>query len=101
MKGRPISPGVDPETALYLASDGYLETLRIPLVEGRAFEDRELAEGAPVVVVSRSLAVHCFSTLYASLALEIALGLAGALPATRLAVGMLTSVGPNDPAVFL
>ena len=58
VEGRPTSPGADPETALYLVSDGYLDTLRIPLVEGRAFEDRELAEGAPVVVISRSLAAN-------------------------------------------
>lgn len=55
---RPTQPGTEPEASFYLVSEGYLETLRLPLLDGRRFEAGELREGAPVALVSRSLAEH-------------------------------------------
>ena len=39
-----------------IVTPGYLESLRVPVVAGRFLEDRDVDQGAPVVVVSRSLA---------------------------------------------
>lgn len=61
VEGRPSQPGAEPETTVYLVSEGYLETLRMPLRDGRAFKAGELAQGAPVAVVSSSLAEQLWS----------------------------------------
>lgn len=45
---------------LRLASDGYFETLRIPLIEGRTFTEADLRGAAPVVVLNRAAARRAF-----------------------------------------
>jgi putative ABC transport system permease protein len=47
-----------PRGGARVASDGYFETLGIPLLAGRAFEAGDVATSEPVAVVSRSLAVR-------------------------------------------
>ncbi len=44
------------DAAVFTASAGYFETLRIPLVEGRFYDATDRAQTPPVVVVSQSLA---------------------------------------------
>jgi predicted permease len=44
------------QAAYTTVSDGYFETLRIPLMQGRTFDVRDVAGAAPVVVVSRAFA---------------------------------------------
>jgi ABC-type lipoprotein release transport system permease subunit len=39
-----------------IASPGYFESMRIPIVRGRAFDDRDNAKGAAVVIVDERLA---------------------------------------------
>ena len=39
-----------------IVSDGYFETLGIPVLQGRGFEAHDHAEGAPVVVINQALA---------------------------------------------
>ncbi|HEX4953091.1 MAG TPA: ABC transporter permease [Thermoanaerobaculia bacterium] len=57
LEGRPVPPGQPlPRTEVRIASAGYFETLRIPLVEGRAFDAGDTAQALPVAVVNRSLA---------------------------------------------
>jgi len=41
---------------LIIASDGYFEAMRIPLVRGRYFDRRDTASAAPVVIVDERLA---------------------------------------------
>lgn len=56
VEGQPAQPGEAPETTLLTVTHDYLKTMRIPLVRGRAFEERELAESSPVVVVNETMA---------------------------------------------
>ncbi|WP_420125458.1 ABC transporter permease [Longimicrobium sp.] len=57
VQGKPPRPGeVRPSVAYNLATPGYFEALRIPLLRGRGFRSGDLAGGAPAVVVSEALA---------------------------------------------
>jgi putative ABC transport system permease protein len=54
--GRPAARGEEVETTYYAITDGYLEALEIPLLQGRQFNSNELHEGGDVVLISESLA---------------------------------------------
>ncbi len=59
LEGRPVPAGQPlPRTELRMASAGYFETLRIPLLEGRTFDSGDTVEAPAVAVVNRSLARH-------------------------------------------
>ena len=49
-------PGREPAVSYRIASPRYYEAMRIPLVEGRSFDTRDSANGAPVALVNRTLA---------------------------------------------
>lgn len=51
----PPEPGREPGVSYRVASPAYLEALGIPVVEGRPFDRRDVAEGAPVALVNRAL----------------------------------------------
>ncbi len=55
-EGMPSRPGEEPTAAVYHVTRDYLETLELPLVEGRRFTAGEAKEAGDVVLVSRSLA---------------------------------------------
>ncbi|MEM6793537.1 MAG: ABC transporter permease [Acidobacteriota bacterium] len=52
--------------------EGYLESLKIPLVQGRGFEDHELENRAPVALVSESLARLYWGSAEAALGQRVA-----------------------------
>jgi len=54
--GPAVAPGDEPRVGYEIASAGYFETLRIPLLEGRDFSSADLSSADPVVIVSASLA---------------------------------------------
>ena len=54
--GRPWTPEHRIPVKFQIASDGYLETLRIPLAAGRAFTPRDDADAPRVVVINEALA---------------------------------------------
>ncbi len=57
VEGAPVAePGREPSVSYRVASPGYVETLRIPLAEGRLFDTRDRADGMPVALVNRTLA---------------------------------------------
>jgi putative ABC transport system permease protein len=57
IKGRPEVPaGQEPEISAHEASPKYFETMQIPLLSGRLFNEDDRANSAPVVVISRSMA---------------------------------------------
>ncbi len=49
------------DAAVFTASPGYFETLRIPLVEGRFYDATDRAGGDPVVVINRTMARRFWS----------------------------------------
>ncbi len=55
-EGRPNRLGEEPTAAYHSVSRDYLETLELPVVEGRGFTAGEAREGGDVALVSRSLA---------------------------------------------
>ena len=57
VEGQPLDPGTAPPLVnTRSVSPGYLELLRVPVLEGRSIETRDREGAQPVAVVSRSLA---------------------------------------------
>jgi putative ABC transport system permease protein len=56
VEGRPVPPGERPSADVRAISAGYWAALSRPLVRGRTFTASEAASGAPVAIVSRTLA---------------------------------------------
>jgi hypothetical protein len=57
VKGEPVG---EPGAALGIATPGYFETLRIPILAGRAFTARDGASAPPVVIVNEAFARKFF-----------------------------------------
>jgi putative ABC transport system permease protein len=51
-----LNPEEDPSAHRYAVSPGYVETMRIPVVRGRAIESRDGIDAPPVVLVSETFA---------------------------------------------
>jgi putative ABC transport system permease protein len=63
VKGRPApAPGEEIEANVRTISPNYFDVMRVPLVRGRAFDERDSA-GAPAVLVNRTLAARAFGDL--------------------------------------
>ncbi|HEV3062287.1 MAG TPA: ABC transporter permease [Vicinamibacterales bacterium] len=56
----PPPPGQDFVTDVSVCDNGYFQTLRLPLVRGRWFTDRELHETSNVVIINEALARRYF-----------------------------------------
>jgi putative ABC transport system permease protein len=56
----PAAPGKDLVTDVSVCDNGYFTTLRIPLVRGRFFTEREMREKSNVVLVNEALAERHF-----------------------------------------
>jgi putative ABC transport system permease protein len=54
--GAPIKPGEELNVDWSIVSEDYFETMRVPLLRGRTFTEREAREGLPVVLVDENLA---------------------------------------------
>jgi predicted permease len=51
-----------PEVGWQVASGGFFKALRIPLIAGRLFDERDRPGGAPVVIISQSIQRRFFPT---------------------------------------
>jgi putative ABC transport system permease protein len=61
IEGRPVVQMADqPEVAVRNIGTGYLRTMRIPLIRGRDFADKDSAGSEPVLVITQSLAREFF-----------------------------------------
>ena len=56
LEGQPAQLGEYRLAAYNRATPSYFRLLRVPLVEGREFDDRDSADSAPVAIISESLA---------------------------------------------
>lgn len=60
ISGRPVAKGDEPSEAMGLAMPGYFETMRIPLIAGRMFNDRDGLAGPPTMIVNQAFAAKYF-----------------------------------------
>ena len=56
----PPLPGQGPSTDVSVCDDGYFRALRVPLLRGRVFSEREMREKTNVVVINDALARRYF-----------------------------------------
>ena len=56
----PPPPGQDYVTDVSVCDNGYFQTMRLPLVKGRLFSEREMQEKSNVVVINEALAKRHF-----------------------------------------
>lgn len=56
----PVPEENEPSANVYLASAGLFEAMKIPLLRGRTFEDRDQRNSAPVMIVTESFARKFF-----------------------------------------
>jgi predicted permease len=60
IEGREYPPGKEPFAEKRIASPGYFEVLRIPVLAGRVFNERDIAGAPAVVVVNQTFAQRYF-----------------------------------------
>jgi putative ABC transport system permease protein len=56
VEGRPVAAGSEPRAGQNMVTPDYFRTMRIPLVRGRDFSERDDAPSPPVVVVNETFA---------------------------------------------
>lgn len=57
IQGQTLAPGeINPIVTHATVGDGFFETLRVPLLRGRTFTERDTAKSKPVAVISESMA---------------------------------------------
>jgi predicted permease len=59
-EGRPIEPRSAISSRLRMVTPGYIEAMRIPLLQGRTVTDADRRGGRKVMVISRALAIAAF-----------------------------------------
>ncbi len=58
--GRPVAKGDEPSEAIGGVMPGFFETMRIPLLSGRTFNEQDGTRGAPVMIINRAFADKYF-----------------------------------------
>jgi putative ABC transport system permease protein len=53
-------PGKSPSTEMSVVTDGYFQTLKTPLLRGRAFDTRDTKEAPPVIIIDQLTADRYF-----------------------------------------
>lgn len=52
----PLPENQQPAAGIYVVTNGYLETMQIPLLRGRRFDERDQRNSAPVMIITESFA---------------------------------------------
>jgi putative ABC transport system permease protein len=60
VEGRPVEPGKEDEAQIRGVDSGFFPALKIPLIEGRFFNDFDKWESAPVVIVNQAFVKRYF-----------------------------------------
>ena len=58
--GRPVAKGDEPSESMGVAMPGYFETMKIPLIAGRTFDERDGLTGLPTIVINQAFAAKYF-----------------------------------------
>jgi putative ABC transport system permease protein len=61
-EGETVEAGAEPLAVYMRTTPGFFEAMRIPVLRGRALDERDTEVAAPVAVVSRTLALRLFGT---------------------------------------
>jgi putative ABC transport system permease protein len=56
----PVPEANEPSAGVYLVSPAFFETMKIPLLRGRTFDDRDQRNSAPVIIVTQAFARKFF-----------------------------------------
>lgn len=60
IQGRPVPRGDEPSETLGIAMPGYFDTLRIPLIAGRLFDEQDGVKGPPTIIINHAFARKYF-----------------------------------------
>jgi len=58
--GRPVAQGDEPSESLGVVMPGYFETMRIPLIVGRSFNEHDGLAGPPTIIINQAFAKKYF-----------------------------------------
>ena len=58
--GRPVAQGDEPSESLGVVMPGYFETMRIPLIAGRSFNEHDGLAGPPTIIINQAFAKKYF-----------------------------------------
>jgi len=61
IEGRPVAKSDEPHTSVRAITPGYFGTMRIPLLQGRDFDDRDDAKASLAIIINEALARQFFS----------------------------------------
>jgi predicted permease len=57
---RPVPPSQEPSAGFYVVSSGFFESLQIPLIAGRTFNEHDTRTSKPVMIVNREFVKRYF-----------------------------------------
>ena len=61
VEGRlPPANGEEPQSDVRIATPGYFETMQVPLLRGRLFDERDLADAVHVAIINETMATRYF-----------------------------------------
>jgi len=60
IEGRPVAKGDQPSESMGVVMPGYFETMRIPLIAGRTFSERDGLAGPPTIMINQAFARKYF-----------------------------------------
>ena len=60
VEGR-LANGEEPQSDVRITTPGYFETMKVPLLQGRLFDERDLADAVHVAIINETMATRYFS----------------------------------------
>ena len=104
VEGRPARPGEDPQADYVSVSPNYFEVMRVPLVRGRGFTERDAEGGPAVALINETMARRVFAgedplgqrIVIDYLERRVPLEIVGVVADTKQKVGEATSVQIYD-----